>query len=138
HLQLQRLKWLFSTERALFRFVQPRSTANFPVCGGSREMRLASHPQTRKFAVLHLYSPGAMRTLGTGTAFQGERMTDASLRAAQAASTLDIREQFPALERQHNGHAVAYFDGPGGTQVPRSVVAAVTDYLYHHNANTHW
>lgn len=65
-------------------------------------------------------------------------MTDASLRAAEAASTLDIREQFPALERQHNGHAVAYFDGPGGTQVPRSVVAAVTDYLYHHNANTHW
>jgi cysteine desulfurase family protein (TIGR01976 family) len=33
---------------------------------------------------------------------------------------------------------VAYFDGPGGTQVPREVVEAVSDYLYHHNANTHW
>jgi cysteine desulfurase family protein (TIGR01976 family) len=33
---------------------------------------------------------------------------------------------------------VAYFDGPGGTQVPRDVVEAVVDYLYHHNANTHW
>jgi cysteine desulfurase family protein (TIGR01976 family) len=33
---------------------------------------------------------------------------------------------------------VAYFDGPGGTQVPRSVVEAMNDYLYHHNANTHW
>jgi cysteine desulfurase family protein (TIGR01976 family) len=33
---------------------------------------------------------------------------------------------------------VAYFDGPGGTQVPRSVVEAMEDYLYHHNANTHW
>jgi cysteine desulfurase family protein (TIGR01976 family) len=33
---------------------------------------------------------------------------------------------------------VAYFDGPGGTQVPRPVVDAMTDYLYHHNANTHW
>ena len=33
---------------------------------------------------------------------------------------------------------VAYFDGPGGTQVPRSVVAAMEDYLFHHNANTHW
>lgn len=33
---------------------------------------------------------------------------------------------------------MAYFDGPGGTQVPRDVVEAVVDYLYHHNANTHW
>lgn len=33
---------------------------------------------------------------------------------------------------------MAYFDGPGGTQVPRSVVAAVSDYLLHHNANCHW
>jgi cysteine desulfurase family protein (TIGR01976 family) len=49
-----------------------------------------------------------------------------------------IRAQFPALERRHAGHPVAYFDGPGGTQVPRAVVEAMTDYLYHHNANTHW
>jgi cysteine desulfurase family protein (TIGR01976 family) len=33
---------------------------------------------------------------------------------------------------------VAYFDGPGGTQTPREVVAAMADYLCHHNANTHW
>ena len=26
----------------------------------------------------------------------------------------------------------------GGTQVPRAVVEAMADYLYHHNANTHW
>jgi cysteine desulfurase family protein (TIGR01976 family) len=50
----------------------------------------------------------------------------------------EIRRQFPALERRHNGHAVAYFDGPGGTQVPRSVVDAMGDYLFHHNANTRW
>ncbi len=50
----------------------------------------------------------------------------------------DIRSQFPALDRIHNGHPVAYFDGPGGTQVPRSVVEAMNDYLYNHNANTHW
>jgi cysteine desulfurase family protein (TIGR01976 family) len=55
-----------------------------------------------------------------------------------APSIDEIRSQFPALERRHNGTAVAYFDGPGGTQVPRSVVTAVTDYLLHHNANTHW
>ncbi len=49
-----------------------------------------------------------------------------------------LRAVFPALERRHRGHAVAYFDGPGGTQVPRPVVDAMADYLYHHNANTHW
>ncbi len=54
------------------------------------------------------------------------------------ASTEQIRSHFPALERQHLGYPVAYFDGPGGTQVPRSVAEAVVDYLYHHNANTHW
>src|SRR5256714_2355513 len=55
-----------------------------------------------------------------------------------ALSTDEIRSHFPALTREHDGHAVAYFDGPGGTQVPRSVVESVSDYLYHHNANTHW
>jgi cysteine desulfurase family protein (TIGR01976 family) len=56
----------------------------------------------------------------------------------QVASIDAIREQFPALQRKQSGMPVAYFDGPGGTQVPTSVVQAVTDYLYHHNANTHW
>lgn len=50
----------------------------------------------------------------------------------------DIRSRFPALERRHNGLPVAYFDGPGGTQVPREVGEAMVDYLYHHNANAHW
>ncbi len=54
------------------------------------------------------------------------------------ASVEEIRAQFPALERRHNGFPVAYFDGPGGTQVPRSVADAVSNYLLHHNANTHW
>jgi len=58
--------------------------------------------------------------------------------AAQVASIDAIRAQFPALDRKQSGTPVAYFDGPGGTQVPKSVVEAVTDYLYHHNANTHW
>jgi cysteine desulfurase family protein (TIGR01976 family) len=42
------------------------------------------------------------------------------------------------LERKHRNQPVAYFDGPGGTQVPSRVVDAMTDYLLHHNANTHW
>ncbi|HEV3120940.1 MAG TPA: cysteine desulfurase-like protein [Isosphaeraceae bacterium] len=54
------------------------------------------------------------------------------------SNTEKIRAQFPALERRHRGKAVVYFDGPGGTQVPRAVVEAMADYLYNHNANTHW
>lgn len=53
-------------------------------------------------------------------------------------STEEIRRQFPALERIHKGFPVAYFDGAGGTQTPRVVVDAVSDYLLNHNANTHW
>jgi cysteine desulfurase family protein (TIGR01976 family) len=56
----------------------------------------------------------------------------------QIASIDEIRSNFPALDRIHNGLPVAYFDGPGGTQTPRCVVDAMADYLYCHNANTHW
>ncbi|HLA10376.1 MAG TPA: cysteine desulfurase-like protein [Pyrinomonadaceae bacterium] len=52
--------------------------------------------------------------------------------------TSAIRTYFPALERKHKGYPVAYFDGPGGTQVPRMVVESINEYLYYHNANTHW
>ena len=53
-------------------------------------------------------------------------------------STEEIWRCFPALARTYNGYPVAYFDGPGGTQVPQTVVEAMNNYLYHHNANTHW
>jgi cysteine desulfurase family protein (TIGR01976 family) len=49
-----------------------------------------------------------------------------------------IRRQFPALRRKLGGQSVAYFDGPGGTQVPQVVIDAFSQYLAHHNANTHW
>lgn len=61
-----------------------------------------------------------------------------SLRISGVADVAGIRAQFPALERRHRGLPVAYFDGPGGTQVPTAVVAAMRDYLFNHNANTHW
>jgi cysteine desulfurase family protein (TIGR01976 family) len=54
------------------------------------------------------------------------------------ASVEEIRASFPAMRRMHAGLPVAYLDGPGGTQVPRQVVEAMDDYLYNHNANTHW
>jgi cysteine desulfurase family protein (TIGR01976 family) len=65
-------------------------------------------------------------------------LDDQAAAAATVKSVEGIRSHFPALERVHNGYSVAYFDGPGGTQVPRQVVEAMNDYLYSHNANTHW
>lgn len=62
----------------------------------------------------------------------------ATTRLGGVASLEAIRAEFPALTRVHAGKPVAYFDGPGGTQVPRAVADAMTDYLYRHNANTHW
>ena len=66
------------------------------------------------------------------------RIAEPSRQNQTPAPTDSIRAHFPALRRQHNGVAVAYFDGPGGTQVPRQVVDAVSDYLLNHNANSHW
>jgi len=65
------------------------------------------------------------------------KQRDSSSRTA-INSVEEIRRCFPALTRAHNGYPVAYFDGPGGTQVPHRVVEAMNDYLYRHNANTHW
>ncbi len=42
-----------------------------------------------------------------------------------------IRAQFPALRRP-----LAFFDGPGGTQVPEAVIDAIARYLRDDNANT--
>ena len=46
-----------------------------------------------------------------------------------------VRKQFPALKREVNGYPIAYLDGPGGYQVPESVIAAVKHYLVNMNAN---
>jgi cysteine desulfurase family protein (TIGR01976 family) len=45
------------------------------------------------------------------------------------------RRQFPSLQRQFNGKRAIYLDGPGGTQVPQSVLDAMVRYLTVCNAN---
>ncbi len=47
-----------------------------------------------------------------------------------------VREQFPSLKLQVNGHAAAFLDGPAGTQVPKQVMDAIHNYLLNANANT--
>jgi len=50
---------------------------------------------------------------------------------AQVMTTVDaVRERFSALRQP-----LAFFDGPGGTQVPDSVIDAIADYLRTSNAN---
>src|SRR4051794_10980136 len=46
-----------------------------------------------------------------------------------------LRARFPALSIEQDGAPVALFDGPGGTQVPQSVIDAVADYYRTSNAN---
>ena len=61
------------------------------------------------------------------------------LTAQNQASALDlawVRSQFPSLAQSINGHPAVFLDGPGGTQVPRRVIDAITGYLKRNNANT--
>ena len=46
-----------------------------------------------------------------------------------------IRARFPALSLTHDAQPMAFFDGPGGTQVPQSVIDAVVSYYRESNAN---
>jgi cysteine desulfurase family protein (TIGR01976 family) len=48
-----------------------------------------------------------------------------------------VRDHFPALSRTLDERPVVYFDGPGGTQVPRECIEAMVRYLEATNANTH-
>ena len=64
------------------------------------------------------------------------RPSPSASRGRLAAAT--SARSFPRSAGATREHPVAYFDGPGGTQVPAVVVERMTDYLLHHNANTHW
>ncbi|MCG9596951.1 cysteine desulfurase-like protein [Vibrio sp. Isolate25] len=46
-----------------------------------------------------------------------------------------VRAQFRALQQSHNDLPVMFLDGPGGSQVPNSVLEAMTAYLGFFNSN---
>ncbi len=48
-----------------------------------------------------------------------------------------IRSQFPSLQRKVNNSPMIFIDGPAGTQVPQSVIDAISNYYTTSNANTH-
>lgn len=49
----------------------------------------------------------------------------------------NVRDQFPSLQRSVNGSPLIFIDGPAGTQVPQTVIDAITHYYTTSNANTH-
>ncbi len=51
--------------------------------------------------------------------------------------TANVRKAFPALSRTHNDQPLVFLDGPAGSQVPESVISAVSDYYKNSNANSH-
>ena len=48
-----------------------------------------------------------------------------------------VRQLFPALRRTHNSRPVAYFDGPGGSQVVAPCIDAMAEYMRRGGANLH-
>lgn len=49
----------------------------------------------------------------------------------------DARVYFPALQRKVKGKTLTFFDGPGGTQVPKRVIRAISNYYRFYNTNSH-
>jgi cysteine desulfurase family protein (TIGR01976 family) len=58
-----------------------------------------------------------------------------SIREATGLDVAALRDHFPALARTLDGRPIAYLDGPGGTQVPRECIDAISAYLERSNAN---
>ncbi|MBU1049781.1 aminotransferase class V-fold PLP-dependent enzyme, partial [Candidatus Bipolaricaulota bacterium] len=50
---------------------------------------------------------------------------------------MELRREFPALGQTLDGQSIAFFDGPGGTQVHRTVIDAFARYLTEANSNAH-
>lgn len=49
----------------------------------------------------------------------------------------EIREAFPVLDQEVNGHPLVYLDSAATTQKPKCVIEAIEHYYAHDNANVH-
>lgn len=64
--------------------------------------------------------------------------TFSSRKTTEAPYDVDaLREQFPLLAQEANGHPLAYLDNAATTQKPRYVLDAVTQFYTEDNANVH-
>ncbi|MBK7893510.1 MAG: cysteine desulfurase-like protein [Anaerolineaceae bacterium] len=58
------------------------------------------------------------------------------MKSATPLDPIPLRAQFPALQLKVGGETAVYLDGPGGTQVPQSVIDAMSGYLRHGGSNS--
>lgn len=49
----------------------------------------------------------------------------------------NYEQDFPILKQKVNDERLVYLDNAATSQKPRAVIAALTNYYYHDNANVH-
>src|SRR5690348_7045990 len=67
-------------------------------------------------------------------------ITEAISDSSTSTSALDvaaIREDFPILDQQVNGHPLVYLDNAATSQKPRQVIQALVNYYERFNSNVH-
>lgn len=69
------------------------------------------------------------------TVVLGERHLEQAPGDQRPLDPAAVRGRFPGLARRVNGQPAVFFDGPAGSQLPASVIAAMVDYMEHANAN---
>ncbi len=50
---------------------------------------------------------------------------------------IDIRNDFPILNREVNGNPLVYLDNAATSQTPQAVIDVISDYYSRYNANIH-
>ncbi len=61
---------------------------------------------------------------------------ESHMKTAISLDPVPLRAQFPALQLKVDGKTAVYLDSPGGTQVPQSVIDAMSGYLRHGGSNS--
>jgi cysteine desulfurase/selenocysteine lyase len=64
-------------------------------------------------------------------------MTEATVHAAAAASSLEVKADFPIFARRFDGRELIYLDSGATSQKPAVVIDALAEHLRCHNANVH-
>ncbi|HEY2767437.1 MAG TPA: cysteine desulfurase [Solirubrobacteraceae bacterium] len=73
----------------------------------------------------------------TMTTTEARATTQTETAEVSAAAALDVRGDFPILERSFEGRPLVYLDSASTSQKPRVVIDAVAEHLRLHNANVH-
>ncbi len=64
-------------------------------------------------------------------------MNDAALANTLQYDVERVRDDFPILHQEVNGHPLVYLDNGATSQKPQSVIDAISSYYTHDNANVH-